>query len=198
MTDADKRPAVVGQVERPVRPVAEVPVHPRQGRLWANVRPRGMETPVPSYPLEALYDQAAIDAMRRERDELAAKYDELLVALHGIGRALGIDEADRSPYSITCGVLAMATRLAEIERQEPVALVLRSTMSRSVPWVVKRRRNLSVSASALVGSGADHLDPLYTRPAPAAAPDHCEDAREMVCATSVPDGFQKGGPHEPA
>ena len=135
-----------------------------------------------------------------ERDELAAKYDGLLVALHGIGRALGIDEADRSPYSITCGVLVMATRLAEIERQEPVAWVLRSTVGRSAPWVVTSKSYLSCAKGDEVDQGIDHLDPLYTRPAPAkrvsaadelaqaAAPDHCEDAREMVCATSVPDG----------
>lgn len=43
-------------------PCAEVPVHPRNGRLWANVRPVGAETSVPSYPLDALYDQAGLDA----------------------------------------------------------------------------------------------------------------------------------------
>ena len=32
---------------------------------------------------------------RKERDELRAKYDELLVALHGIGKALGIPEGDQ-------------------------------------------------------------------------------------------------------
>ena len=57
-----------------------------------------------------------------ERDELRAKYDELLVALHGIGAALGIPEGDRSPYSVTCGVLERVNRLAEIEAQEPVAI----------------------------------------------------------------------------
>ena len=56
-----------------------------------------------------------------ERDELRAKYDELLVALHGIGKALGIPEGDRSPYSVTCGVLERVNRLAEIEAQEQVA-----------------------------------------------------------------------------
>lgn len=61
--------------------------------------------------------------LRRERDELAAKYDELLVALHGVGWAIGIEEADRSPYSIACGVLVMANKLAAIEAQEPVAWV---------------------------------------------------------------------------
>lgn len=55
-----------------------------------------------------------------ERDELRAKYDELLVALHGIGAALGIPEGDRSPYSVTCGALERVNRLAEIEAQEPV------------------------------------------------------------------------------
>ena len=62
------------------------------------------------------------DAAADERDELRAKYDELLVALHGIGAALGIPEGDRSPYSVTCGVLERVNRLAEIEAQEPVAI----------------------------------------------------------------------------
>ena len=64
----------------------------------------------------------AVHAAADERDELRAKYDELLVALHGIGAALGIPEGDRSPYSVTCGVLERVNRLAEIEAQEPVAI----------------------------------------------------------------------------
>lgn len=40
--------------------VADVPIHPRQGPLWANVRPRGSDTPVPSYPMRPLaYADAA-------------------------------------------------------------------------------------------------------------------------------------------
>ena len=62
---------------------------------------------------------AAVHAAADERDELRAKYDELLVALHCIGAALGIPEGDRSPYSVTCGVLERVNRLAEIEAQEP-------------------------------------------------------------------------------
>jgi len=53
-------------------PCAQVPVHPRLGRLWANVRPAGAETPVPSYKLDDLYDKAALDAAvaaERERWE---------------------------------------------------------------------------------------------------------------------------------
>jgi hypothetical protein len=44
------------------KPVAEVPVHPRHGRLWANVRPIGAETPMPNYPRDALYDDQAMAA----------------------------------------------------------------------------------------------------------------------------------------
>ena len=52
-------------------PCAQVPVHPREGRLWANVRPVGSETPLPSYPLDDLFDQAAIDsAVAAERERL--------------------------------------------------------------------------------------------------------------------------------
>jgi len=58
-----------------------------------------------------------IAELESERNELRAKYDELLVALHGIGAALGIPEGDRSPYSVTCGVLERVNRLAAIEAQ---------------------------------------------------------------------------------
>lgn len=54
-------------------PCAEVPVHPRSGRLWANVRPVGAQTPVPNYPLDALYDQAALEAAVAAERERCAK-----------------------------------------------------------------------------------------------------------------------------
>jgi hypothetical protein len=57
-----------------------------------------------------------IKRLIRQRDELRAKYDELLVALHGIGAALGIPEGDRSPYSVTCGALELVNLLAEVIR----------------------------------------------------------------------------------
>lgn len=68
------------------------------------------------------------DAAADERDELRAKYDELLVALHGIGAALGIPEGDRSPYSVTCGVLERVNRLAEIEALYGVPAITLSTI----------------------------------------------------------------------
>ena len=69
---SDITQAVGAPLQRHVMPCAEVPVHPRQGRLWANVRPIGAETSVPSYPLDDLYDQAALDAAvaaERERSD---------------------------------------------------------------------------------------------------------------------------------
>ena len=51
-------------------PCAQVPVHPRFGRLWANVRPVGSEAPMPSYPLDDLFDQGAIGALQAEIDRL--------------------------------------------------------------------------------------------------------------------------------
>ena len=101
---------------------------------------------------------AAVHAAADERDELRAKYDELLVALHGIGAALGIPEGDRSPYSVTCGVLERVNRLAEIEAQEPVALVETSgDQGAGIGWS---------GAAQPVGAK------LYARPVPAqAAPD---------------------------
>ncbi len=57
-------------------PVAQVPVHPRHGRLWANVRGIDASTPLPSYPLDDLYDAASLDKAVRAalavRDEIAS------------------------------------------------------------------------------------------------------------------------------
>lgn len=61
-----------------VRPVAQVPVHPRNGRLWQNVREIDAQTDVPSYPLDDLYDKVAID-------ELYAEVERLRDALQKIG-----------------------------------------------------------------------------------------------------------------
>ena len=67
MTDADQRPAVVGQVERPVRP-----------RAWEYVDRKGWvqalfaAEPHDLYPCKPLYDQAALDAaLAAERAESA-------------------------------------------------------------------------------------------------------------------------------
>lgn len=107
-----------------------------------------------------------------ERGDLRAKHDELLVALHGIGRALGLAEGERSPHSITCGVLERVNRLAKIEAQEPSMYVLRSTATRPQPAVVKRPRYVSAAIGDLVDMGLDHLDPLFANPVPAqAVPD---------------------------
>ena len=98
-----------------------------------------------------------------ERDELRAKYDELLVALHGIGAALGIPEGDRSPYSVTCGTLERVNRLAEIEAQEPVALVETSgDQGAGIGWS---------GAAQPVGAK------LYARPVPAQAVPDADGAR---------------------
>lgn len=119
---------------------------------------------------------AEAEALRRERDELREQAAFAKQNLAVIGGMLGspgpieIDDIAARLHLLIAERDDQAARLAEIERQEPVALVLRSTMSRPVPWVVKHRRHLSVSASALVGSGADHLEPLYASPAPAAEP----------------------------
>lgn len=107
---------------------------------------------------------AAVHAAADERDELRAKYDELLVALHGIGAALGIQEGDRSPYSVTCGVLERVNRLAEIEAQEPVIVEAGELRigfgdTEEAVWL-KLSRNIPLGTE------------LFTRPAPAqAVPD---------------------------
>lgn len=141
--------------------------------------------------VEAL--RAERDAAQAERDELKARERTCPTMLEAEARALmravqavaahvGLG-LEASPHQVVDAVGSMAARLAEIEQQEPVALVLRSTMSRLVPWVVKDRRSLSVSASALVGSGADHLDPLYALPTTAAAPVQSEPVQGPVRLT---------------
>ena len=99
------------------------------------------------------------DAAADERDALRAKYDELLVALHGIGAALGIPEGDRSPYSVTCGVLERVNRLAEIEAQEPVAKIHTDGY-----WTARRGHDPLSDGKAFLS--------VYANPAPAqAVPD---------------------------
>jgi hypothetical protein len=74
MTD-EATPREVGSHDG-LGPCAQVPVHPRHGRLWANVRPTGADTPVPSYPMDDLYDQAALDAAVAAVRERCAKLIE--------------------------------------------------------------------------------------------------------------------------
>jgi hypothetical protein len=82
-------PAVGAPLDRGVRPVAQVPVHPRDGRLWANVRPAGAETPVPSYPLHDLYDQAELEeAVAAERERCANICDGIGAGYTGAARRL--------------------------------------------------------------------------------------------------------------
>lgn len=142
------------------------------------------------------------ELLRRERDELAAKYDELLVALHGIGRALGIEEADRSPYSITCGVLAMANRLAEIERAVPAAWIEHELQGTGLRHLHFERRPNRLRDDVI----APVWTALIARPAPrqrvsradelahAASPDradHVEDVRGMVSERAKPADLKK-------
>lgn len=108
---------------------------------------------------------AAVHAAADERDALRAKYDELLVALHGIGAALGIPEGDRSPYSVTCGVLERVNRLAEIEAQEPVAWQCRFTNRIGWDWCT-REHYAHVRKNQAAGSDYE------VRALIAAAPEH--------------------------
>ena len=117
-----------------------------------------MSPPSTDWPVLSQYVATVASDVVNERDALREKYDELLVALHGIGRALGLADGDRSPYSVTCGVLERVNRLAEIEAQEPVATVETSgSQGAGIGWS---------GAAQPVGAK------LYARPVPAqAAPD---------------------------
>jgi hypothetical protein len=67
-------------VDRPAEPIAFVPVHPRNGPLWAMTTNEPNPERLPSYPLMPLYEGAmdrpkvspGPDAVR-SRDRLAAK-----------------------------------------------------------------------------------------------------------------------------
>jgi len=112
---------------------------------------------------------AAVHAAADERDELRAKYDELLVALHGIGAALGIQEGDRSPYSVTCGVLERVNRLAEIEAQEPVAVIR--------TWHKSGEQHAGMADWCdLVDALPDGEHKLYARPVTA-----IQDGEQLTC-----------------
>ena len=95
---------------------------------------------------------AAVHAAADERAEMRAKYDELLVALHGIGAALEIPEGDRSPYSVTCGTLERVNRLAEIEAQEPMTDEQRA-WSRLGPLIEKHQIGISTPSNQVHRNG---------------------------------------------
>ena len=129
------------------------------------------------------------DAAADERDELRAKYDELLVALHGIGAALGIPEGDRSPYSVTCGVLERVNRPAEIEAQEPLFYyrpIKGGSMYEGPHWAK------SVGGQMLREEKPGEWKPLYARPVPAQAVPDADAARYRWLKTRPIDAPTNG------
>ena len=85
MTDADNRPAVVGQVERPVRPrawAARVPGlgGPGDGGDYLRSSPSLPSDGAPPLVWEPLYDQAALDAAVAAERERCAKVCEAVHA----------------------------------------------------------------------------------------------------------------------
>ena len=126
---------------------------------------------------------------RKERDTLRAKYDELLVALHGIGAALGIPEGDRSPYSVTCGVLERVNRPAEIEAQEPLFYyrpIKGGSMYEGPHWAK------SVGGQMLREEKPGEWKPLYARPVPAQAVPDADAARYRWLKTRPIDAPTNG------
>ena len=122
------------------------------------------------------------DAATDERDALRAKYDELLVALHGIGAALEIPEGNRSPYSVTCGVLERVNRLAEIETQEPVDVQVsvnntRGTWHRPAPTHDEPTPLARAQYLCANWPNKYSMRLLYARPIPAQAVPDADAAR---------------------
>lgn len=116
------------------------------------------------------------DAARKERDALRVKHDELLTALHGIGKALGIPECERSPYSVTCGALERVNRLAEIEAQavsamtrEDAALLCDEVSSDLIAAMLREGRSQDEAKSL---TAAARLCASELRAGYAAAPEH--------------------------
>lgn len=140
---------------------------------------------------------AAVHAAADERDELRAKYDELLVALHGIGAALGIQEGDRSPYSVTCGVLERVNRLAEIEAQEPACwAVIDPTGGGSVEYTAAWREAChehigDMITEADMPEAANFLvRPLYARPIPAQAVPEIKEGADYTLHIVADSGYE--------
>lgn len=146
-------------------------------------------------PREALL--AHIADLTAERDEpqareracptmLEAEARALMRAVQAVAAHVGLG-LEASPHQVVDAVGSMAARLAEIERQEPVAWVLRSTSGSARPTFVTRRSLLSCEQSDRADAGEDQLDPLYARPDPAAAPAQKAAVRAAVAAIYFAD-----------
>lgn len=122
------------------------------------------------------------DALSRERDELreqAAFVEQHLGVISGVlgsPEPLQIDDIAARLHLLIAERNALAARLAEIEAQPPSMYVLRSTAGSVRPAVVTRTSLLSCAQADRVDAGEDHLDPLFARPAPAAAQERAEPA----------------------
>jgi hypothetical protein len=84
-------------------PVADVPVHPREGLLWANVRPRGAATPVPNYPLQPLY----LAPQSSELPPVDVPLPEAVGLLDDVGREHVYKHSDVIAYGEACAKAAM-------------------------------------------------------------------------------------------
>ena len=132
-------------------PCARVPVHPKFGRLWGNMQAVGSETPLPSYPLDDLFDQSAIDsAVAAEREQwkaLHAAVDALMAAAgcHGAVNARD-DRAQRvmdALYAMDGPTLGRTEAVAA--ERERLRLRLRQSL-----------RNRYCRAGMCVATDADH------------------------------------------
>lgn len=135
--------------------------------------------------------EAKCVTLKELHDAAADKRDELLVALHGIGKALGIPEGERSPYSITCGTLERVNRLAEIEAQEPVAPTVAPREPSQTAGMSIEQRILHVggrnnSAGYVEFGGVQAVEALVRQ----VLRDAKTNYASLVPAQAVPDGWR--------
>lgn len=132
--------------------------------------------------------QAALDAEHAQR---------LALQHHAADQAQRVADLEAEIERITEAGRAHIRRAAALESERDRSARLFSELSCEYEALQDERDAALAELERVQARGwpstPDDVRALFARPAPAAASDHCEDALEMVCATSGPGGFPKGG-----
>lgn len=164
-------------------------VEAQMDEIAENLRLRDLGRALPDENITAMTERVI-----RERDDLRTKHDELLVALHGIGKALGIPEGERSPYSVTCGALERVNRLAEIEAfraEHPAPGQLTDAMADAHADAVLRAAGSSLRNYTMQSSRDAIRMSVRAIETAVFAANNLGDG--MLCAAAVGERMRKGG-----